>query len=244
MKCLTEDYISENGIIIPKDSVDYIRCSDNSSVWKYEKNGQEYVFKEFFPDRRCYCLKYDTYTKMRDLPLLNIIKPLESYKKVSNTHEKALDGYLMDYIPHIEEFCYIDYQISTLLENIRNLEKDIECLSNSNIIMHNVGPRNTLIGDIDHKLNVVDIDMYYYDRLTEKKEVLRQNRKQLFYLIRLMLFRGIIHDEDLAGKKEEIREFLKEYFNADETNESLYTRVENLFRNYETPKEFMLERKF
>ena len=242
MRCLTEDFISENGVIITKNQVKYETNGGNSNIWKYERDGKIYAFKEFYNDHHCYSLRYDVYQRMRELPLRNIVKALESYKKISNTHEKSIDGYLMDYIPGNLDFSSMDYPIDTLLESTRNLEKDIEDLSNAHIIMYGVGPRNSIIGKDDFKLNVVDTDMYYYDRFTTCSDILTENRSNIFNLIRLHLFRGLIYCEELNDSRTEIREFLKEYFNPKETKDSLTTRVEELFGKYDTPKQYFLQK--
>ena len=242
MECLSEDYIGENGIVISNDSVNYITSGGNSRIWRYDNAGKSFAFKEFYDDRACYSLKYDVYQRMRDLELENIIKPLESYKKVSNTREKSIDAYLMDFIFSHPDFSSMNYPIGELLESIIKLEKDIESLSNAHIIMYDVGPKNTIVSD-DYKMNIVDIDMYYYDRLTSIDTVYSYNRKQLFNLIRLILFRGLIHCQELEEKSTEIKEFLSKYFNAAETDENLSVRVEQLFGNYENPKQCLLERK-
>lgn len=243
MKCLSEDFISEKGVIIPKYQVKFEISGGNSNIWKYERDGKTYAFKEFYDDKHCYSLSYDVYQRMRELPLQNIVKALEGYKKVSNHHEKTLDGYLMDYITSDEDFSSLDYPIPALLESTENLEKDIELLSNAHIIMHGVGPRTSIVGKDDYKLNVIDTDMYYYDRFTTKSDILTENRRNLFNLVRLHLFRGLIYNNEFSEQKTEIREFLKEYFDPKETNQSLKKKVKILFDGYDTPRQYFLDKK-
>lgn len=243
MKKLVEDYISESGIIIPKDGVEYIKSGGNSYIWKYSKDGKDYAFKEFIEDRQYYSLGYDTYQKMHEMDLQNVIKPLEAYKRISNTSEKCIDAYLMEYIMSDPDFSSMDYPIDKLIESIIGLEKDIETLSKAHIIMHDVGALNTIVGRDDHKLNVIDIDMYYYDKYTPVADAYKQNRDQLFNLIRFVLFRGLIYCEEFDPVRQEIKDWLAESF-AKENPEELSVVTQKLFGSYETPRAFLRERKF
>lgn len=243
MESLSEDYISETGRIITKDQLQFVTNSKNSSIWKYELEGKIYAFKKFYDDRYSYSLKYVVYQIMQKLLLKNIVKPLEGYKKISNTSEKSIDAYIMEYIFANLDFSFLDYPIEILLENIENLEKDIEQLSAAHIFMFDIGAKNSIISKDDLKLSIIDTDMYYYDRLSSISTILEENRRNIFNLIRIHLIRGLLNCQDLDKHAAEIKEFLKMYFNPDDTNESLYARVEGLFGNYETPKQCFLARK-
>ena len=110
-----------------------------------------------------------------------------------------------EYIGYVTEFIEADQKkkngilkLSTknLIENIQALEKDFETLSENSIMCADVSPVNYLLGD---KMYIIDPGRYK-SHVYHKDTCHSQNRKQLEYLISLLIYNDLITYKPINSK--------------------------------------------
>lgn len=247
LKVPNEEFISENGFVIIRDELDYINNGRNSVIWKYMRDDYTYAFKTFVEERHKFALQYDVYKVMKQLPLQNIVKPLEIYKRKSNTREKTLDAYLMKYIDSSFDISILDFPIDLIIKSICGLEEDANQLSQNCIFMHDVGTKNTIV-DNEKKINIIDIDMYFINNSYKEgceNQILKSNRWQIANMIKNLLVNCLKDDQRFNEEQiKTLRSNLAKSLAIDIfENESLPSRMSTIFKNCETPRQYFLERR-
>lgn len=255
------DFINSDGKIIKKEELSYISRGSNASVWKYQSvdSLEKLALKIFFPHAHKFSLDLDTYERMRQLPLQNIIKPIDIYYKYNNDvdFEGNFDGYMMPYLEEKRGVLLSEISLDYLIENIVILENDIKILTEYDILMQDIKLENSIICNDNCQLNIIDIDMfscinnmsfsdidiYFSSYRTRKFNTFKENMYMLLSLIKA----HFIYDVDRLclsdEKKSEIKSFLYSYFAPCNIGNGLISdRVEGLFQNCDTPKEYFLKR--
>lgn len=260
---LDNDYINSNGKIIRKEELSYISRGSNASVWKFKSKTdnslENMAFKVFFDHAYKNCLNFQTYEKLKKLPLKNIIKPNDIYYKLDNTFksEKDFDAYTMLYLEEKKDILLSEISLDYLLENINSLENDIKILTEYNILMHDIKAKNSIICSKDCKLYIIDVDMFlctdgidlsdiniYFSNYKVRKF---NNLKENMYMLLSLIKAHFLYDIDKLplndNEKCRLRNFLYCYFVPDNIgNESISNMVEKLFEGYDSPKEYFLKR--
>lgn len=241
---LIEDFIGEDGHIIKCDKLSYIGQGVNSSVWKYEKDGKVYAFKTFFEEHYDYALKYDVYRKMKNLPLKNITKAEEAYKKMSSKGSEMIDAYLMKYLSIDENFSILEYPLDFLLESLSNLEEDIEILSNNHIFMRDIKPANSVVNNEDNMFYITDVDMFTYNSKYHLETFLRQNKIRLISLVKQLFLQEVKGLTEIdSDKRLKLQFLLNNYYSIDSLKDgSITVGVSDMFKSYEKPKQYFLDR--
>lgn len=239
---LEHDFINSDGKIIKNEELSYINKGANASVWKYRKM----AFKIFFEDSYRHCLTYQTYERMKDLPLKNMIKAIDVYFKDDKSMEerKNFDAYLMNYLE--ENLCFLlsDFPLDSLLENIFYLEKDIEIITDYHILMSDVKPKNSIIcNNSDMQLYITDVDKFSCQDQMKVSTLLRKNRLMLLYLIKSHFIKDLSNISLSEEKKQQIYTYLCWYFSPSNLrNELLVNKVEQLFCGCDSPKKYFKSR--
>ena len=238
------NFIGDDGWIINGSELEYMDEGTNATIWKYSRLGQKYAFKVFKEGRHSYSLNYNVYEVMKNLPLRNIAKPLEGYIKEDTTRSRWIDAYLMEFIDKGNFEPITEFSMENIITNVHNFDYNAEVLSDSGITMFDVGVRNSII-DKEHKINLTDIDMYFINVNCQNDYILQYNRSILANLLRYYFKKSLEIDNDFNELEVKLlNQELEGYFRMDEfQSETVSSKVERLFGNYETPKQYFLQRK-
>lgn len=242
----TDSFRNRKGKIITADELSFLGAGQNSSVWKYKDKDKDKIsaFKIFFSDRRGFGLLDGTYLRMQKLPLQRILNAKDAYECITDTSKKYywLDAYLMDYIEMLKNISILDVPTLIFLENIRLLEEDIKILSENKIKMLDISPENSILNS-NYELYLCDTDMYenVYSSDVEVEEIIMRNKIEFTGFIKKYLAKAL---KDLEVNGDLSRDdCIREIFQIDRYRSlelDTYNGLEELFGNYETPKEYFL----
>lgn len=239
------DFLGDDETYIPKDSLSFINQGVNASVWKCIINNKRFAFKIFFEDCKSFSLSYDTYHKMKQLPLKNVIKPLESFKKVNNKNtSNEFDAYSMKLLTPKESTSLLEMSTPSILKNISNLQYDAKLLADKKILMKDIKLQNSMFNQEDSMLYITDIDMFCnYDNVSTET-ILKQNYNILLFLIKKHLYSDITQDKDFSSHQQKLAHTLIEEFfsTSDILTSPPSTKAEIAFSSVDSPKQFLLKR--
>lgn len=187
MSCDT--YYLEDGSSFKKSDLVYLGEGANARVWKCG-NG---AFKEFIPSHVGFGINKRLGDIFSEINFSNFPN-FYSFVRWSKSEDVPYIGYMMEYFEEDKKASILDLPISTIVSSFRDLERDIEAISDVNILMNDVTIYNTMITS-DGKIHVFDYDMFYIDE--HHRDVLRKNK-----LMELRLLKGLFeyytfHDADL-----------------------------------------------
>lgn len=191
---LEEDYVTEDGKVITKDDLTYLNRGVNSLVWKTKVDEKDYAIKTFLDDRYKYCLTYETFQRMKELDLQNIVKAIGAVRKESSNQQ--IDGYLMDFIEENRNGI-LTMPMDNFMESISRIQDDILVLSKNKILMDDIKADNSICS-IDNKLFLSDIDMFYYSDNFSYNTVLESNYNDLVDFVRHLILQQICNNDNIT----------------------------------------------
>ena len=239
------DLEKENGETIYGRELSYLGKGLNSTVWKYECGGKEYAIKIFFDIGLSCALSLDVYKVMRNLPIKNTLKALETLKVINdneneNAKRRRYYAYIMEYLEEQKNSSIVDMPTSILLENTSILESDAEILAKNNIVMQDLKTENTIFNKTNSMFYISDVDMFQLKRKDASiDDTIMHNYTVLQYIFYRFLTRystdyynGIYND------------LFEKLLYQDTTHEkSITDKLEDLFFPYDTPKQFFKDNK-
>lgn len=236
------DLEKENGEIIEKNELTYLGRGENATVWKYESNGKKYAIKIFFDIGISCALEKDVYWKMKNLPLNNTLKALETLNVINSTDNEAKRkyyAYRMEYLEEKKDYSIVDMPVFALLENVSLLEADAKTLANSNIVMQDTKKENIIFNKLDSNLYLSDIDMYFLS-YSDSMHQIRANNKIELQILFYQYFAQYSSDYYHAIYNDFFNEAL---FQTIDTKKTVTDILESIFSPYDTPKQFFEENK-
>lgn len=228
MSCDT--YYLEDGSSFKKSDLVYLGEGANARVWKCGNS----AFKEFIPshigsgiDKRL----GDIFSEINFSNLPNFY----SFVRWSKSGDVPYIGYMMEYFEEDKKASILDLPISTIVSSFRDLERDIEAISDFNILMSDVTAYNTMITS-DGKIHTFDYDMYLF---SEGNDALRRNKVTELKLLHGLFLYYTSKDTDIS-MEDKIR--YEEFFRKAFAIRNCYDRevsgvVLDLFDKDTTPRE-------
>lgn len=235
------DLKKENGEIILGRELFYLGRGENSTVWKYEYNGEEYAIKIFYNTSLLFALDIDVFKIMKSLPLENTIKPISTLKIINSSDNNILgyDAYMMEFIDEKKDYSIVEMPTSKLLENARILEKDSNLLAESKIVMHDTKKENAIFNNVNSNIYISDIDMFFIANYESTKGVIESNYMELNYM-----FYELLSQYSSEYYSDIYNEFFEDLFFKSTTNKNaVSSNLEYLFSSYDTPKQFFKDNK-
>lgn len=234
-------FVNKEGKVINANELTFIGAGENSSIWKYKNK----AMKIFFSDCYHWSLSYDSYLRMKNLPLKRILNAKDSYYECTNqpiVYEKP-NAYIMDYVEEDIVASLLDIPTSNLLRDTQLLEEDAKILAANSMKMVDVKMYNSIISK-DYELFFSDTDLYRIDNKHTEEEILDKNFDKIYWFFKTYLAKEL---EDLEfSHKINSEEYTKalgkvyELLDPKLTESKVHNNLEKLFSNYETPKEYFL----
>ena len=110
------------------------------------------------------------------LKLLNLDSLVKLYNYYYNNTFLRPNAYTMEYIDN-SHLSLLNQSKSYLLDIISTLEKDINILSNNNVIMYDAHYSNIIFQE--NKAKIIDIDLFRNNNFIDYKKLLYHNKEQL-----------------------------------------------------------------
>lgn len=235
--------VRENGNLLLGRELSYYGRGQNSTVWKWECDGTKYAVKIFFDIAFSCALQKDTYKVMKNLPLKNTLKALDTLKVVNSSGDVVNEygAYLMEFLEERKGYSIVEMSTPKLIENAKFLELDAKLLAQNRIVMQDVKKENTIFNKEDSMLYLSDIDMFYvsYDELSNGvlSDIVRSNNIELRFAFYEFLARySSEHYHAIYN------DFLESFFFRDTTHgKAVADKLDYLFSSYDTPKQFFEE---
>lgn len=233
-------FVNNKENIINANELTFIGAGENSSIWKYKNK----AMKIFFSDCYRWSLSYDSYLRMKNLPLKRILNAKDSYYQYTDQPiaYKNPDAYIMDYVEE-KETSLLDIPTSNLIRDTKLLEEDAKILAENRVKMIDVKMYNSIISN-EYELFFSDTDLYRIDKKHTKEEILNKNIEKIYWFFETYLekeLEGLEFSKQLTS--EEHTKALEQLYEALEPKPSeskVHNSLEKLFSNYETPKEYFL----
>lgn len=239
-KCeLDFNFVLENGDVIPSEQLEFLSCGANSSIWKWDDGNQIRAVKSFFDERYVFSLRPSVLSDIKNLSFSNLPNIYSSLQR-SPSSSMMYDGYLMDYFKEDRNAVLSELPSDNLILSLEQIEEDARILADYQIVMYDVKPVNSIITQDDLLLHFIDLDLYKKVSSKSSKEVLLIQYKMICSFLSMGFREDIKKDATFSSdEKMQISSFIKDYFDFS-TDYTLKPskRVENLFSNVDSPKQY------
>lgn len=233
-------FVNKEGKVINANELTFIGSGENSSIWKYKDK----AMKIFFIDCYRWSLSYNSYLKMKNLPLRRILNAKDSYYECTNqpiVYEKP-NAYIMNYVEE-RKTSLLDIPTSNLIRDTKLLEEDAKILAANRMKMIDVKMYNSIISK-EYELFFSDTDLYRIDNKHTEEEILDKNIEKIYWFFETYLAKEL-EDLEFSHKltsEEHTKALGKVYELLDSklTESKVHDNLEKLFSNYKTPKEYFL----
>ena len=135
---------------------------------------------------------------IKDKSIPNIVR-LDDYFYTNTSFFSRIfpfDAYTMDYIS-AENKKIIDFKKKDLIEIFKSLEQTLEILTDNRIVLHDVHPKNIIISE--NGITIIDIDRFYFMRLSSKKTIYKLNKLELLNCINSTILSEIKKDNPVTN---------------------------------------------
>ncbi len=240
---LMYDFVLENGEVIPSEQLEFVSCGSNSSIWKWDNGNHIRAVKSFFDKCYVFSLRPNVLSEMKGLDFLNLPNIYSSLQRIPSS-SMAYDGYLMDYFIEDKNTILSELPSDNLILSLEQIEEDARMLSDHQIVMYDIKPVNSIITQDDLLLHFLDLDLYKKVDSKSREEILLIQYKRICSFLSIGLRDEIKKDDSFSeDQKMKISFFIQDYFQLS-TDDTLKPseRVENLFSNVDSPKQYFKER--
>lgn len=240
---LAGDFVDDRGIVVPKRELKYINHGVNSSVWKWKRGIVTQAVKSFFDGSYRMALRPEAARTIRHLDLVNLPNIHSTIKRKSRFGQ-SFDGYIMDYLPEDKSASFLDMPSEKLIQSFDGMNQDAKTLADAHILMNDVRMGNVMVtrDDIgDGRAHVFDMDLYRYEPDMDSSDIYYKNDQQLSSMCLQKLQSEILVDPFIEDRErwQMIDLLAKEFDSYCHPAWSTNNKVENMFSNSDTPRQFV-----
>ena len=233
------DFVLDNGLVIPSKNLEFLSCGANSSIWKWDDGEQIRAVKSFFDKRYVFALRPNVFFEIKKLNFYNLPNIYSSLQR-SPSSSMAYDGYLMDYFEKDNDAILSELPSDNLILSLEQIEEDARMLADHQIVMYDVKPVNSIITKDDLLLHFLDLDLYKKVDSKSSEEILLIQYKMICSFLFMGFCEEVKRDATFSSsEKMRISSFIQDYFLFfTDYNLKPSERVEHLFSNADTPKQY------